>query len=400
MKFLNFFTNFKKEKETRVEIISREEWTDEVVPQQHIFDVLIVGKVPCTFVVKQVHTAAELYSVVRAYLLTNMTQQMKSNKHARITMKHVPFTLSYSGKLIREVNIPLVEFNLFNFATVEIDFHLLLGGASVLLPTYSVISECEAEITSKFELQSSGVVSRFLGSEDYISDYALKLTEDVAILAYHVATAHSKLDYAIAAMNFAKLRSSGPIIRQDVVKMIVNFIDETFSSMDLQSVEHVEGSVKTARAMLDDYDSFKKGPLVTKLYNLAMYCLANEMFAGVGITMSKLHYSRLSQEAIKREYHLGPSFVHCLLDTMLFICEQGLQCVKLGSIEPLVHGSKSYQEWFDLAMDLQVKAKCLSNPAPHGFTKFEFLKNLGDAIEKGESLWVAHFGSHLCNRDR
>jgi hypothetical protein len=145
--------------------------------------------------------------------------------------------------------------------------------------------------------------------------------------------------------------------------------------------------------MLDDYESFQKGPLAKKLYKLSMYCLANELFSGVGVTMTKFHYSKLAQEALKKEYFMGPSFLHCLLDTTLFICEQGLQCIKTGSIGPLIHGEKSYQKWFDDCMELKVKAKCLTNPEPHGFTKFEFLKDLSTVIEQGDA--ISKFASQI-----
>lgn len=312
------------------------------------------------------------------------------------------FTLYFNEKPLPKFDaLPLRLFNLGDNAVLSCSFDLMIGGAqqTVCLPTYTHVAECEAQVLNEMQMQSLPGFG-FFKNEDTISDYALKLVEDVSILGYQIVRAKSKVDYAVAALNYAKLRSTGPILRSDLVQDIMGCLEELFE-FAMQSEpepEGLESYLQGARNLLDDYDSFKKGPLVKRLYKLSMYCLANELFAGVGMTMSKFQFSTLAQEALKREYHMGPSFVHCLLDTMLFICEQGVQCIKLGSIEPLVHGPKSYQQWFDKALDLKVKSKCLTNPEPHGFTKFEFLKDLSAAIEKGHA--ISKFAAQIGNSEK
>lgn len=312
------------------------------------------------------------------------------------------FTLYYNEKPLPKFDaMPLRLYNLGDNAVLSCSFDIMVGGSlnNICLPTYSHIRECEEQILNEMSMQSLPGFD-FFRNQETISDYALKLVEDVSILGYQIVRAKSKVDYAVAALNYAKLRSTGPILRSDLVQDIMSCLEELFefAMQSEPSTENFETYLQGARSLLDDYESFKKGPLVKRLYKLSMYCLANELFSGVGITMSKFQFSTLAQEAIKREYHMGPSFVHCLLDTMLFLCEQGVQCIKLGSIEPLVHGPKSYQQWFDKAMDLKIKSKCLSNPEPHGFTKFEFLKELSAAIEKGHA--ICKFAAQIGNNEK
>ncbi len=334
--------------------------------------------------------SCELYEVCRAKMFVNAQAEFGNNRVARRIVEKTHMSMFFNGRPLADKPIPVHEYGIKEGSVVTIQFFGGLGGAkeNILLPTYSHVQECEKEVVNTWTLQSSMFEPFFVKHrDDSTSEYAIKLCEDVAILGYHLMRAQSKTDYAIASLNFIKLRHKESFVKSLLLTELPILCEDLYSVIwAKQSSDIFTDSLKTARGLLDDYDSFKKGPLVARLYKLSMYCLANELFDGVGLTMSKLQFSRLSQEAIKREYHLGPSFVHCLLDTMLFICEQGVQCVKLGSIEPLVHGAKSYQEWFDSAMELKVKSKCLANPAPHGFTKFDFLKDLSSALEKGDAI--------------
>lgn len=351
-----------------------------------------VARITCT-----AGTSADVYDVLKYFIVSHFSETRVLSHESIYARTHI-----FCGtKPLKREPIPLSLYGIKNGTTLEIRVFGLLGGSKsssssstadkIFLPTYTHIQECEQVVLKKYKLQS---LSTFFHKDEIVSDYALQLIEDVGILAYHMMTASSKSDYAIAALNFAKLRSTGPIVRHKLVKELVEMMEAAFLTHELQSgYESVEAGFNKARSFINDYDAFRKGPLVKKLYKLTMYCLANELFSGAGLTLTKLNYSRLAQEALKREYHMGPSFVQCLLDTTLFLCEQGLQCVKLGSIEPLIHCATEYQKWFDAAIDLQVKSKCLANPKPHGFTKFEFLRDLSAAIEKGEA--ISKFSTNL-----
>lgn len=346
----------------------------------------------------------QLYEKVAEWHDANDIVTMRYGNDFGVT-RHYGFTLFFGAKRIAPHDlIPLAAYNVPTCATVDIQYHFSLGGScdEILLPTYTHILECEKEVESQFECQSMSTIVD-MWRNLHVDDYAIKLVEDGLIFGYDITRARGMTDVAIACVNYVKLRSGTSVIKssflRDLIARCSDVLGKLFEdSLQQQSVAECEGVFGSMRSVLDDYESFKKGPLVSKLYDLSMYCLANELFDGVGLTLTKLNYSKLSQEALRRQYHMGPSFIQCLLDTTLFLCEQGVQCVKLGSIEPLIHGSKSYQQWFDDAMDLQIKSKCLSNPQPHGFTKFEFLKKLNDAIEKGDA--IAKFAAQIGMNER
>ena len=71
---------------------------------------------------------------------------------------------------------------------------------------------------------------------------------------------------------------------------------------------------------------------------------------------------------------------------MLFLCERGYQCMKTGSLDPIYHGGSAYEKWFDKATKLRANAAYLAFPEAHGFTTFEYLADINDVIDQGESI--------------
>lgn len=140
------------------------------------------------------------------------------------------------------------------------------------------------------------------------------------------------------------------------------------------------------RSFLDRYDQIKTSPIFTKLYKFSMYCLANSLFAKIGLTMDLMKFDKVAQEALKREYHLGPDFVYTMLDTSLFLCERGYQCFKAGDIMPMFHTAEKYQQWFDKSDELIRQSNFLSNPEVHGIDRFKYLADLKEIIEQGHSM--------------
>jgi hypothetical protein len=156
-----------------------------------------------------------------------------------------------------------------------------------------------------------------------------------------------------------------------------------FDELEVQSSEDV---FSTVRGYLDQYEAIREAPLFKKLYKFGMYALSLSLFEKVGITFDTFKYSKIEQEALKRQYHMGPDFIHALLDTITFLCERGVQCMKTGQLDPLYHSGSNYESWFNSARDLELKAQCLAFPEAHGFDRFSFLADLRDTIDKGQAI--------------
>jgi hypothetical protein len=219
--------------------------------------------------------------------------------------------------------------------------------------------------------------------EDF--DHVVRLAEDVITLIYGLIRSRCRSDRYMAIFTYVKLRGS----RFDIVTLLMVAFSETFglllnssNKMDVQSDEFFAD----ARSYLDSYDNLKETKIYKKLYKFGMYALSLSLFSKLGVTFDLFDYTKLEEEAVKRKYHKGPDLVHCILDTALFVCERGYQCMKTKTLSPIFHSGSAYEKWFERANKLKLDARHLTNPEPHNLNRFQFLADLKDTIEKGESI--------------
>ncbi len=214
-------------------------------------------------------------------------------------------------------------------------------------------------------------------------NYAIKLVEDVALLGYQLMTIPGHGGKISAIVAFAKLRIDGPLITREKVERLISYFDKLFAEPEIQSMESF---FTTSRSFLDGYESLKSTPIYVRLHKFLMYSLATSMFDKVGITFDNLNYTKIEEEAIRKKYFKGADYIHCLLDTMLFLSERGYQCMKTGTLSAIFHSGSAYEKWYDGVLTLQRNSKFLSNPEVHGFTLPQFLMDLDDHIDKGKAI--------------
>jgi len=224
--------------------------------------------------------------------------------------------------------------------------------------------------------------TQFLSIQPNLSpenDYLIKLVEDIVIMVRSLAKAKDKGDYAFAIITFAKLRSGGSLTKLLVEKW------EMITTMELQSGEK-NSFFAGLRGLLDNYEKTKKLPIFQKLYKFLLYCVGTSLFDKLGVKFNAARFLKVEKAALKRDYNLGPDFLHCMLDTALFLCETGYQCMVTGSMQPFLHNENSYEQWHVDCELLRTQSRYISNPEPHGFTVYDFLNRLDSAIEKGTSI--------------
>lgn len=210
------------------------------------------------------------------------------------------------------------------------------------------------------------------------TNYILKMIEDILIFIRHLSRSKNVGDLTVAAITFAKLRIEGPLL--------VTAIDMWKKYFGVQ-LQDSENPFTQLRNLLDKYETVKSLPIFEKLYKFLTYCVCMNLFKKIGLNVDFKKYIYLEDQIIKQKKHMGPDFIHCMLDTALFLCETGYQCVKTGSLTPIYHSDKSYVKWLVKVEDLKVKATFITNPEPHGFTYHEFMCNLKDCIEFGDNMF-------------
>lgn len=356
-----------------------------------------------TYIIRNVREVREVYDFVQRKLKAQAAaeKQQRARKIGDLFMsKRLPtFTLHFQGRLLRNDKIPLIDYNVYDGARLTAQVYFLHGGGAntIQLPTYSHILECEKMVLEEvMKVQSSDDTDfnvsitdvmgglRTMFSQSGQGPYFVKLVEDVLLLVRGLVTAKSKVDYTITLVTFVKLRMDGPLFSSRILNLLTNKLQSLFRSFEVQNVEETFASL---RDYLTYYDKVKESPLFAKLYKFMMYALSLSLFEKLGVTFDTLRYSKLESEAIKRQFHMGPDFIHTVLDTLLFICERGYQCMVTGSLDPIYHCGSSYQKWFDDAMALKRTANKLSFPEAHGVDRHKYLADLRDHIEKGDAIY-------------
>jgi len=213
--------------------------------------------------------------------------------------------------------------------------------------------------------------------------FFIKLIEDVLITSHFIMTAKSKLQYTMAVINFVKLRTPGPLISTSAATNLKKVFDEIFGKPEIQS----DDMFTTAREYLDKFKEVKNALVFKKIYKFAMYLLSASLFENIGLTFDTLQFNKLEAEAIRCKHNSKIDFIECILDTSLFLCERGYQCIKTGSMDPIMHSQTAYTEWCEKAQKLKLDFIVLGNPDPHSVNPFAFGADLDDSIAKGEAIY-------------
>lgn len=348
-------------------------------------------------IIREALYVSELYEFVRERLAIQFAGPRS------ITAAVPQFALFYKSKPLVDRKIVIAAYDIPNRGVVTVKFFMGLGGST---PEHKL--ECQlkkeygdkkwraalrAEIRSQLELQaldSSDLLAKcygLIGKAD--ADFVLNLIEGSAILGYQLWNARTHTDRLVAITAFVKGQISEPILSSKRLELLTTKFDELQNELTPQ-LQGVEDQIGAARAALDTYEMAKGSVMYQKLHKFLMYALSLSLFEKAGLTMERMRYSVIEREAMKRKYTAGPDFLHCVLDTTLFLVERGFQCMKTGELSPIFHSGKSYDAWFQKATEIMRGARFLSNPEVHGLNLPQWLSDLEDTIEKGKAI-----GRHL-----
>ncbi len=347
-------------------------------------------------------TTREVYQAIDDYMAmcARTKKQKRKMTGPRDFHMRLSYTLFFRNKPLSRNDTPLDAYGAI-LMELELQWYGMVGGSKTTptFPIYTHIAECEQEVIEtekirRWVVQSLdatayhfGHAGRWLGNKlansSWDGDYINKLIEDVIFLVKMLTKSKSADDYLFALLTFCKFQTPDvKVLSSKFYERLVTFFKSLFSAFELQSVED---TFATCKDFLGKYEEIKNAPIFKKVYKFAMYALSLSLFDKVGLTFDRFNYSKIEAEAIRRKYHKGPDFLHCMLDTLLFLCERGYQCLRTGSLDPLYHSGSTYEKWFDQAVEIKIRFRVLqSGTNPH--ERFEILADLRDLIEKGEAI--------------
>jgi len=273
----------------------------------------------------------------------------------------------------------------------DVNMHLQ-AGFSPITPRTSIILRVVDEVFLKKYRPETHYEKSFasgLMNIEPTADFFVKLVEDVTLFIYDLSSATTRMSRYLAFIKFAKLRGIRGIATTVNMAIISEIIGLTVSCtkddpvLEIQSAEEFVGG---ARKLLDSYKALKNSEVAKKLSMVGLFAMSYSLLDTFGITFSKLNYDKVQEAAVKRDFYLGPTMIHGMCDSLLFLLEKGIQCFKTGSVDPILHNTTRYQEWMDTVIRLQRESKLINNPEPHGICMSQFLADLSDTIEKGEAI--------------
>jgi hypothetical protein len=237
----------------------------------------------------------------------------------------------------------------------------------------------------------------------------IKLLEDVGLLAHQFFRSTCLFDRYLAIVNFCKLRgarigfaSTLMYVASDIFGshvMSKKEVDKVYSNLE----EHVRSEVANdfkaeafeskednifaeARKYLNCYEKLKETTLYKKLYKFLLYILAAGLLDKTKITFESLNFSSFEKAAIQRTHKPGIDMFHCILDTICFVCDRGMQYFHTGNPEVIFHSGNAYDKWVKDVDILIRNSRLLGDAQAHGINKFAFLGEVKVAIEKGEAI--------------
>lgn len=244
-------------------------------------------------------------------------------------------------------------------------------------------------------------------------DVYSKWAQSIVLHTFMLSRVKSFTDATLVVLAFLDANTDGPLINLDrsqylmvkakkICDMFIsskdfdennnnneNALEEQALSFDNFSFASLkEGAaigLKGTKAFIKNYSAFKESGVYKRVYKLCTYLMCVSVCEKFNIKMSDWGFSLLEEKAMKRKFFLTPDFMVCLVDTLIFVCETGVQCFQTGSIDPIFHSGDSYLGWYEKTLDLQRRKLTISS-SDNSSALPNFLGDLEEVIEKGESI--------------
>jgi hypothetical protein len=376
-----------------------------VVPASAELEIFISG--PFGSLIKRATYTDELFAYVQGVIDTRYVNGKWKYTPLRRKMRNLSFSLSFKGKVLSKNHVLLRDYNIFSRAVINVEFYFLAGGAptkeesktdkSILRPLLEigalmgmsalVEKQCSPEATETIMHAAECLLISYKDFE-YVNSKA-----EFLFWCQKVMKMFTRQNISTTINNCIAGAQAGQQL--DVEMMYERYfgkleesVDEMFASQSSFALDDLtfEDGLSTLRQMLSTADNIGSHPVVKRFVALTSYMLVNNMLSKVGVDFKWCEYNEMEQQAMKAKFSSKKGFVICVLDVSLYIVERLYQVYKTGQWSSLLHSGSTYEKWLDQADALKRKSVLLANPGAHGFTVYEFISDLKNTIEEGETI--------------
>ncbi len=393
----------------------------------------------------QIRILSATYVIVLEELTTDALYRQISELVRLRTLQSQRFYAFYSEKPLLRGRL-LCDYNIPNYASIKVEFPMLVGGASkVRLPTYQIVMECENMVLNTTRTGCIDVTEDDIDDDDYW-DLVMNRSDDTfanlldefdsgdnltrtmqcILQANEYSDAYSRGSNIIMKRWEAFLMSRSPAIRKWIeenpisggienIILITHFykkcntFDEyvmlirlgyklitgkalyaelmkKFFPGDVDNLQagFAEG-VSMLRESFDNIKNISQCALAQKLSKMYAFMVAQGFLKGLNTSMTESEFFMFEKAYMKKDLTQFNMITHAI-DLAIFICEKIVVYRATGEISAFVHDSSSYTKWLEEADKLLALAPFTGNLTAHGTTYFTFLSELNDTIEKGEAI--------------
>lgn len=265
----------------------------------------------------------------------------------------------------------------------------------IFVPTYSHIKECEDQILNTFKLQSESVdESKDIQTMGIIIEHLNNITPYVDndkknIIAWFVTqieklmSVHHWFTKCTSYTDYMVLMTTA--YHTFTGKSVTNKFLEITNIFKSQSEEDFGDILKTLRQGFNNISSVDENPYVKRIVNMYSYLLVHGFLQRFGLDLNDDDYSKMERKMYIIKYSSKKDMFLCVCETTLFICEKIYEFKLTGDINIWGNNAANYEQWFETSDKLICLAPYTTNLEPHGMSYFEYISELKDMIEKGNS---------------
>ncbi len=262
-----------------------------------------------------------------------------------------------------------------------------------ILPTYTHVQECEAELFQKFDVQSSSILES-IDTENV--DLAINTIHLIKILTTEgmMSSPGSMISaiqlYMCAITGKTNIEMLGWVI--DKCRSFYEALTLTIQSEPedenpvIAHLKTLKNPFERIRAIFKKWSLVKTHPLAQKLTSMMHHILAASLLERFGITYDTFFFSKAEKEASLRAHSSNFGLVETLLDGTTYILERLWDVLCTGSWTPFLHTGDAYGKWVDSVYMIKERSTLLHAPKAHGFELHQFISDVDTALERGSHI--------------
>ena len=98
-------------------------------------------------------------------------------------------------------------------------------------------------------------------------------------------------------------------------------------------------------------------------------------------------YDEIAQTMIGRKLFSGPNMLYNLIKITKYISSALKRYKNSGDLIDVFHSGRSYQKWYNTAMNVKRLAPYTANLEPHGMSVYHFIKDLNECLDQGSQIY-------------